>query len=154
MDRMPDESTRPSTETERRALLSTTTPSTTSFKQTSSSHPTNGEETPRANSPAPSWRSASTATTLATRQSSIATIAPTPYKGFPSEAAYLRALEEWAEEKKYIQPSDESHTLSGWYGTKTMDDYIEGQDKPPELGLRKKWRARKEERARRKSAAA
>lgn len=153
MDKIPNESTRPSTETERRALLSTTNPNTASFKQTSTSHPTDGEETARANSPAPSWRSSSTATTLAARQSSIATTT-TPYKGFPSEAAYLRALEEWAEEKKYIQPSDESHTLSGWYGTKTMDDYIEGQDKAPELGLRKKWRARKEERARRKSAAA
>ncbi|KAF1353083.1 hypothetical protein BDV97DRAFT_107372 [Delphinella strobiligena] len=154
MDRIPIESTRPSTETERRALLSPTTPSTASFKQSSPSHPTDGDETPRATSPAPSWRSASTATTLATRRSSVATTATTSYKGFPSEAAYLRALEAWAEEKKYIQPSDESHTLSGWYGTKTMDDYIEGQDKPPELGLRKKWKARKEERARRKSTAA
>lgn len=53
---------------------------------------------------------------------------PQGYKGFESEEAYLDALKEWAEEKKYIQPSDEATMLTGFYGAKTINDY-NGVDK-------------------------
>lgn len=61
-------------------------------------------------------------------QTTASTILPTyaqtgSYKGFPSEAAYLAALTEWAETKKYIQPSEEGQTLSGFFGYKTMEEY-------------------------------
>ena len=41
-------------------------------------------------------------------------------------------MKEWAEEKKYIQPSEEAQMLSGFYGTKTMNDYTGKEDKRPE----------------------
>ena len=72
--------------------------------------------------------------------------APRPYKGFPSEAHYLAALNEWAESKKYIY-YDKS--LIGFYGQKTMGDYA-NQAGGVELGLRKKWKARKERKAEQK----
>ncbi|KAI5196677.1 hypothetical protein E4T39_07690 [Aureobasidium subglaciale] len=61
-------------------------------------------------------------------QTTASTILPTyaqtgSYKGFPSEAAYMAALTEWAETKKYIQPSEDGHTLTGFFGCKTMNDY-------------------------------
>ncbi|KAK4550864.1 hypothetical protein LTR36_000444, partial [Oleoguttula mirabilis] len=64
-----------------------------------------------------------------------------PYKGFPSEAHYLAALHEWAESKKYIQTTDT--TLYGFYGENTIEDYA-SRPKIEGLGLRRKWRARKE----------
>lgn len=42
-------------------------------------------------------------------------------RGFKSREAYLAALNEFAESKLYMPTGD--HTLHGWYGTKTMDDY-------------------------------
>jgi hypothetical protein len=65
----------------------------------------------------------------------------TPYRGFPSEAAYLAALRAWAEEKEYVQFDT---ALIGWYGRKTKEDYLS----QPGLGLRKKAKARKEEKRR------
>ncbi|KAI5237517.1 hypothetical protein E4T42_09201 [Aureobasidium subglaciale] len=64
-------------------------------------------------------------------QTTASTILPTyaqtgSYKGFPSEAAYMAALTEWAETKKYIQPSEEGQTLTGFFGCKTMDEYHDG----------------------------
>jgi len=35
----------------------------------------------------------------------------------------MAALTEWAETKKYIQPSEEGQTLSGFFGYKTMEEY-------------------------------
>jgi hypothetical protein len=35
-------------------------------------------------------------------------------------------LTEWAEQKKYVQPSEEAQTLSGFFGYKTIEDYTEG----------------------------
>lgn len=80
---------------------------------------------PRPPSPTPS------AQTTASEVSTTSTLLPSyaqsgAYKGFPSEAAYLAALSEWAEEKKYIQPSEEAQTLWGFYGGKSMADYTEG----------------------------
>ncbi|KAI5241306.1 hypothetical protein E4T43_05564 [Aureobasidium subglaciale] len=64
-------------------------------------------------------------------QTTASTILPTyaqtgSYKGFPSEAAYMAALTEWAETKKYIQPSEEGQTLTGFFGCKTMNEYHDG----------------------------
>ncbi|TKA25562.1 hypothetical protein B0A50_05423 [Salinomyces thailandicus] len=72
---------------------------------------------------------------------------PQPYKGFPSQQAYLTALQDWAESKKYIQVGDNG--LTGFYGTTTMEQYA---SKPKVeiglgLGLRRKLRARREARA-------
>ncbi|KAI4760894.1 hypothetical protein E4T52_07061 [Aureobasidium sp. EXF-3400] len=67
-------------------------------------------------------------------QTTTSTILPTyaetgSYKGFPSEAAYIAALTEWAEHKKYVQPSQEAQTLSGFFGYKTIEEYTEGMDR-------------------------
>ena len=53
------------------------------------------------------------------------------YRGFPSREAYLEALEEFAEGKSYADAHD--HTLTGFYGTKTMDHY---KKKPKPTGDR------------------
>ena len=100
-----------------------------------------GDRTPRAHSPALST------STAHERRATIA--APTTYKGFPSEAHYLAALNEWAESKKYVQSTDT--TLLGFFGETTLEEYakrpgVEG------LGLRKKWKARKEARQEAKMA--
>lgn len=57
-----------------------------------------GERTPRARSPV----SASKATDTSTQG----------YKGFPSKAHYLAALNAWADSKRYLEPSDS--TLPGY----------------------------------------
>ncbi|CAK4031137.1 Hypothetical predicted protein [Lecanosticta acicola] len=72
------------------------------------------------------------------------------YKGFPSEEAYLAALREWVESKKYIQTDA---TMVGYYGTTTMDEYA---SRPKvELGWSRRWKERKvrKDAARRNSAA-
>lgn len=76
---------------------------------------------------------------------------PKPYKGFPSEQAYLRALNEWADSKRYIQPDA---GLVGFYGTTTMEQYA---SRPKvELGITRRWKERKakKEERRRSGAAA
>lgn len=151
---------RSSTETDHRALLSRSnnTSAAPSIGTASIYTDTDGNRTPRAGSPVPSFKSHTPSTISISRHSSIASEAPRPYKGFPSEAAYLEALRAWVEEKKYIQPSEESTMLQGWYGTKTMDDYIQQSGPAPEMSSFKKWRERKaekkEEKKRRASAAA
>jgi hypothetical protein len=72
---------------------------------------------------------------------SIAVPVQTPYRGFPSEAEYLAALRAWAKEKEYVQFDT---ALIGWYGQKTGEYYLS----QPGLGLRKKAKARKEEKRR------
>jgi hypothetical protein len=72
---------------------------------------------------------------------SIAVPVQTSYRGFPSEAEYLAALRAWAKEKEYVQFDT---ALIGWYGRKTKEDYLN----QPGLGLRKKAKARKEEKRR------
>jgi hypothetical protein len=72
---------------------------------------------------------------------SIVVPTQTPYRGFPSEAAYLAALRAWAAEKEYVQMDT---ALIGWYGRKTKEDYLN----QPGLGLRTKYKARKEEKRR------
>ncbi|THV87220.1 hypothetical protein D6D02_08070 [Aureobasidium pullulans] len=87
-----------------------------SSKLTTSTTTTSNPDYDRPPSPTPS--SQTTASTI------LPTYAQTgSYKGFPSEAAYLAALTEWAETKKYIQPSEEGQTLSGFFGYKTMEEY-------------------------------
>lgn len=153
------EAPRSSNETDRRALLQSTSTSAAPSMRTASIYTDlDGERTPRAGSPVPSFRSHATSTTPASRHSSIATESPRPYKGFPSEEAYLNALRAWVEEKKYIQPTEETTMLQGWYGTKTMDDYIQQSGPAPEMSSFRRWRERKaekkEEKKRRASAAA
>ncbi|KAK5730508.1 hypothetical protein LTR15_000445 [Elasticomyces elasticus] len=103
-----------------------------------------GDRTPRAHSPAPSYRLTDERYRIPSsqRRDTIAdpTTIPQPYKGFPSEAHYLAALHAWAEGKKYIEPTETS--LYGFFGHTSLQEYA---SKPPlETGLRRKWRARKE----------
>jgi len=58
---------------------------------------------------------------------------PKPYKGFPSEEAYLAALRAWAEEQKYFKIDTQ---LTGFYGTKTSEYYMN------QPGLRSERKAR------------
>lgn len=79
-----------------------------------------------------------TPSTRTTTSTILPTYAETgSYKGFPSEAAYIAALTEWAEQKKYVQPSEEAQTLSGFFGYKTMEEYTGGaEDREEESGGR------------------
>lgn len=99
------------------------TPSTQeSHASTSSTSTTTTPSYARPPSPTPSTQT--TASTI------LPTYAETgSYKGFPSEAAYIAALTEWAEHKKYVQPSEEAQTLSGFFGYKTIEEYTEGMDR-------------------------
>ena len=156
---------RPSTETERRYLLDTDSvaPSeSASMISYGGETDDDGDRTPRAHSPssdstqqqqhpAPARRdddafripAAGAAGATEHRRGTIATPSPRPqpYKGFPSEAHYLAALEAWADSKKFLEPEK---TLKGFYGEKTMEEYARAPRM--ELGLRRKWRARKEAR--------
>jgi len=131
---------RSSTETDRRHLLSD---SIAPSAATSVIDLSDGEQTPRAHSPANSSRTAHGANVgQDSRRGTIAdpSTQQRPYRGFPSEAAYLAALHDWAESKKYIQTGEGA--LYGFYGDTTMEEYAA---RPKiELGLKKKWKARKE----------
>lgn len=124
---------RSSQETERRHLLA---PSTTPSARTSTIDLTaaSGQTTPRAargQSPARSQ-------TQTERQEQSQ---PQPYRGFPSEEAYLAALQEWADSKKYLEPGT---GLFGFYGNVTSEEYA--RRPRVELGLRRKvkgWRAKR-----------
>lgn len=132
---------RASTETDRRQLLAESIAPSESSSIISHG---DGDRTPRAHSPAPSTTGSAfriPAGQRHDRHASIATPAPQPYRGFPSEAHYLAALNEWAESKKYIQQTDT--TLYGFYGETTMEEYA-SRPKMEGLGLRRKWKARKE----------
>jgi hypothetical protein len=85
--------------------------------------------------------SPSQSTTGIPNAASTAVPTQTSYRGFPSEAAYLAALRTWVQEKEYIQLDT---ALIGWYGQKTQEYYLS----QPGLGLRKKAKARKEEKRR------
>lgn len=88
-------------------------------------------------------RDVSPSTSTADIPDTASNIAPssTPYRGFPSEAAYLAALRAWAEEREHVQLDT---ALVGWYGTKTKEHYLS----QPGLDLRSKFKARKEEKRR------
>lgn len=120
-------SPRPSTETDRRHLLS---PS-----QATSLY--DSDQTPRAS---------------LEQQPRRGTVAdPTlqhPYRGFPSEAAYLQALHEWAESKKYVQ---QDKNLVGFYGETTMQEYAARPRQ--EFGLSKRWREHKAKKEARRASA-
>ncbi|KAF2207787.1 hypothetical protein CERZMDRAFT_118955 [Cercospora zeae-maydis SCOH1-5] len=105
--------------------------------------------------PTPSSRSrsraASPARTLVENSSSTTitvTTTPTPYRGFPSRAEYLAALHEWAEEKRFLQPS--TTTLTGYYGKETLESYA---NRPKhEFGISRRLRERKEKKLGRKQS--
>ncbi|KAI5357988.1 hypothetical protein Slin15195_G063180 [Septoria linicola] len=89
--------------------------------------------TPEDNAPTP--RATSPARTLVDTSST-----DTPYRGFPSRAHYLAALQEWADEKRYLQPSET--TLNGFYGSTTLETYA---NRPKhEFGISRRLRERKE----------
>lgn len=127
---------RRSTETDRRPLLSDSLAASETASLISQPYARHndddGEATPRAQSPAPT-----------ARRETLATATPQPYRGFPSEAHYLAALRAWAEEKKYIRYDT---GLKGFYGERTVEEYA--SQPPVSLGIREKWRARKEKRGR------
>ncbi|KAF2478736.1 hypothetical protein BDY17DRAFT_305756 [Neohortaea acidophila] len=122
---------KPSTETDRRHLLassaSSIAPSDSVSVITARHGDNDGDATPRARSPA---RSIATTTKTSTSQ---------PYRGFPSEEAYLAALRAWADGQKFTSFDT---SLIGFYGERTAEE-IASQPRP-EFGLRKKWRARRE----------
>jgi len=67
-----------------------------------------------------------TSATDATAQSQPPKWGPGSPYGHGSEAAYLSALRAWAEEKKFMTPGEgiAATQLEGFYGKKTMGDYI------------------------------
>lgn len=69
---------------------------------------------PRPSRPASVFSAASIDTLVADRS----------YRGFPTQEAYLQALQEWAEEKMYHESGEQ---LVGFYGTKTVDQILHGQ---------------------------
>jgi len=91
-----------------------------------------GDRTPRARSPnRASGRPASLR--------SVATTVTTSYRGFPSEAEYIAALEQWADQYRYNVPEK---ALIGFFGKNTAEELA---SRPaPQIGLRKKLRERKE----------
>ena len=128
---------RSSAETDRRHLLSESNSIAPSSSASQITDFEDGDRTPRAGSPV---REAGPSSTYERRDTIAApSQSPQPYRGFPSEAAYLAALSEWAEHKKYIYYDT---ALSGFYGKKTMQEYA--SQPGVELGLRKKWKARKQ----------
>lgn len=125
---------RQSTETDRRHLLTgSTCPSeTSSFVEVEAG---DGERTPRAQSPA------SAATRFnSQQQETTVDLAHQGYRGFPSRAHYLAALNAWAESKRYLEPGDSG--ISGYYGQTTMEEYA--QRPRVELGFSSWKRHRKE----------
>ncbi|KXT17977.1 hypothetical protein AC579_9615 [Pseudocercospora musae] len=75
---------------------------------------------------------------IAPSEASTLRPASTPYRGFASEAAYLEALREWAESKRYIQPDS---SLVGFYGDTTMETLA---SKPRmEFGISRRIKQRK-----------
>lgn len=104
------------TQTQPQTPLSQTQPSAEPHTSASSTCTATTPSYARPPSPTPS-----TQTTTSTILPSYAETGS--YKGFPSEAAYIAALTEWAEHKKYIQPSEEAQSLSGFFGYKTMEEY-------------------------------
>lgn len=68
-------------------------------------------------------RPASLAPSISSVLSDATTVAAPAHeqRGFGSREEYLAALHEFAESKLYM-PAGE-HTIYGWYGEKTMDDY-------------------------------
>jgi hypothetical protein len=67
-----------------------------------------------------------------------------PYRGFPSKEAYLKALVEFADSKKYYEMDNQ---LIGFYGTKTTADILS-----EEGGWRSKTKAQRQaEKDRKKS---
>lgn len=141
---------RSSSETDRRYLLADSVAPSESASMIDYSEAEGSHRTPRAHSPVSvirhpeSSRARIPAGAAYERRDTIATPSQTPlqpYKGFPSEAHYLAALHAWAESKKFLEP--ESH-LVGFYGQKTMEEYASAPK--IELGIKKKWRARKDAR--------
>ncbi|KAK1817841.1 hypothetical protein LTR12_007712 [Friedmanniomyces endolithicus] len=138
---------RSSTETDRRHLLA----DSVAPSRATSIFTADGDRTPRAHSPAPSDRATHASNSFkipATgghphpRRDTIAdpSPAPQPYRGFPSEAHYLAALHAWADQQRYVDPG--KTTLYGFYGHQSLQDYA---SKPPiEIGIRRKWRERRE----------
>jgi hypothetical protein len=124
---------RKSTETERRHLLSPSVAPSESASMVYTPSEYDGDRTPRAASPAPTARRETLADPTAVAQ-------PRPYRGFPSEEAYLDALREWAESKKYIYHET---ALNGFYGHTTMAEYASRPKIEMSLGIKEKWRARK-----------
>ena len=131
---------RTSVETERRHLLSESIAPSTATSIIGDY--IDGDRTPRAHSPI----RVSKVTNERCNTLPDPEPTPQPYKGFPSEADYLQALREWAEEQKYIRHDT---MLTGFYGHTTMEEYA---SRPRvETGLKKALRARKARKEERKA---
>nr|OQO32416.1 hypothetical protein B0A51_00204 [Rachicladosporium sp. CCFEE 5018] len=132
--------TRSSTDTDRIHLLAPSlAPSIApSSRPTTRAPSPSGTLTPRASSPSQD--------SIPAHQHPSTPQPEQPYRGFPSRAAYLSALQAWAESKKYLEASSAAgKELKGFYGEVTMAE-IAGRPrvKLEGLGLRKKWRERRE----------
>ncbi|KAK5108828.1 hypothetical protein LTR62_007802 [Meristemomyces frigidus] len=145
---------RNSAETERRYLLADSVAPSESASIITDLGDDGGDRTPRAHSPAPptaqqaiNQRFRIPATTTAStnpleRRETISAPSQQPYRGFPSEAHYLAALHQWAEGQKYVQVADSP--LVGFYGHTSLGEYAARPGL--ELGIKRKWRARREAR--------
>lgn len=132
---------RASTETDRRYLLAGSVCPSGSASMIDIAT-CDGEKTPRAQSPVSAARDSQPDTA---HDPSLQT-----YKGFPSRAHYLAALNTWAESKRYLEPSDS--TIPGYYGQTTMEEYA--QRPSIEFGITSWKRQRKERKdAKRRSVA-
>jgi hypothetical protein len=72
------------------------------------------------------------------------------HRGYPSEEAYLQALMEFGKEQEFFESDNR---LIGFYGTKTVEDYLgkQAEERAIRDAEKAKRRAEKEEKKRRKS---
>ncbi|QDS70838.1 hypothetical protein FKW77_005140 [Venturia effusa] len=74
--------------------------------------------------------------TLRASQDTFRASSALPYRGFPSKAAYLQALRQFADSKMYFETDSQ---LVGFYGTKTTEEILE-----EEGGWRSKTKAQRQ----------
>ena len=100
--------------------------------------------------PSSSSSSSSSSSASPTQATKATTTQPQPYRGFPSQEAYLEALRTWVQQRECAQLDT---ALIGWYGSKTTEDYMNRTDVDLNLGLRNKLREMKREKQRRATIA-
>ncbi|KAI9723155.1 MAG: hypothetical protein M1828_004258 [Chrysothrix sp. TS-e1954] len=107
----------------------------TSLHDRASIHTTSSATTLRPSAPAPS--TPPTPTTTTTSHQRRTPVSKVRHHGlYSSEAEYLSALREWAEEKKYTRLGEQG--LVGFYGSKTMEECA--AEEPPHFRFGRKAR--------------
>lgn len=125
-----------SIESDRRHLLKVSRPSSlASFTTDNSKHPTPTQSTVRLR------HVDNQTTTNGTARSLSEPGLPSSYKGFPSRAAYLDALQSFAHEKRFFTAEQQ---LRGFYGTKTSEDYLREAEEAKHARKKEKTRSNSE----------